>query len=461
MLLASPLLVGTAFLAIAVAYYDPRMFVVCGLAGAAVGWAALAHRPSRGLSAMLRDRSLSEMTRRIFLLLLFVAALAIRLWFSRRVMSNPDFIDTGSDGPLYDRVGWSIAQGHGVPPDFSARYPLILLGYVRVVATIYALAGRSYFAVCVFQSLIGAAACLLFYYIARRAFGAAVAVVASVLAAVSFQLVFSAAAIGHQGVDVFMTAAVVWLLIVYSRDRRHAIPGAALVGVFLGLATAIRETNAIFWIFTELWLLFELRKHMDWRGALRRCAAVAVGFVVIVGPLVAARLATVENRENVRKHLNLLWCLSCGNVRASMGSPFDNPSVANSSTTSQSTGPMTSLAKAVGHNVAVQFFTEGYGAFDLIFLRRDSSFHTTLSFYTYVFASIGLVLAAARIARGTSERALLLLVLGVIASRTVPHLLLESAYRHRAPIEPYLLMLIASGVVVVAGSWMPGLRRIE
>jgi hypothetical protein len=40
----------------------------------------------------------------------------------------------------------------------------------------------------------------------------------------------------------------------------------------------------------------------------------------------------------------------------------------------------------------------------------------------------------------------------VIVFRTLPHLVMESAYRHRAPVEPYLLTLIALGVVVLVGS---------
>ena len=49
--------------------------------------------------------------------------------------------------------------------------------------------------------------------------------------------------------------------------------------------------------------------------------------------------------------------------------------------------------------------------------------------------------------RRQAHAAGIVLVLGLIASRTLPHLLLESNYRHRAPIEPFLIMLAALAAV--------------
>ena len=71
-------------------------------------------------------------------------------------------------------------------------------------------------------------------------------------------------------------------------------------------------------------------------------------------------------------------------------------------------------------------------------------------FYAYALTVIGTVVALQR-ARGTGVAAAgALLVLGVIASRTLPHLILESDYRHRVPIEPFLILLASVGVVSVS-----------
>jgi len=46
-----------------------------------------------------------------------------------------------------------------------------------------------------------------------------------------------------------------------------------------------------------------------------------------------------------------------------------------------------------------------------------------------------------------SSSGYLVLVIGLIASRTVPHVILESNYRHRVPIEPFLILLASVAVV--------------
>ena len=109
--------------------------------------------------------------------------------------------------------------GSGRARKLFAGIPLILLGYVRFVAVVYSLFGRSYLIICAVQSVLGGAACVFVYLMARRMFNVAVGVLASILVALNFQLVFSAAAIGHQGLDVFLTTLCAWLLVVYLGGR--------------------------------------------------------------------------------------------------------------------------------------------------------------------------------------------------------------------------------------------------
>ena len=62
------------------------------------------------------------------------------------------------------------------------------------------------------QAVIGSAACLVLYAVAKDQFGVLIARVAVVFAVISFPLLFAAAAIGHQAIDVFLTLVLVWLL---------------------------------------------------------------------------------------------------------------------------------------------------------------------------------------------------------------------------------------------------------
>ena len=110
------------------------------------------------------------------------------------------------------------------------------------------------------------------------------------------------------------------------------------------------------------------------------------------------------------------------------------------------------LAGAVADNFVVQFLSQPYGGFDLVFLLKGSAYHYAMWTYMYVFAIVGLTVAVRRAASDRVAALGIVLVLGLLVSRTLPHLVLESAYRHRAPIEPFLIMLTAFGVVSLVQS---------
>ena len=67
-------------------------------------------------------------------------------------------------------------------------------------------------------------------------------------------------------------------------------------------------------------------------------------------------------------------------------------------------------------------------------------------FYAYALTVVGTIVAGAADAGAERLRpAARCSILGVIASRTIPHLILASDYRHRAPIEPFLILLASVG----------------
>ncbi len=110
------------------------------------------------------------------------------------------------------------------------------------------------------------------------------------------------------------------------------------------------------------------------------------------------------------------------------------------------------LGRAYGRNIALQFFSQPYGGFDLVFLSKGSEYYDGLWFYAYAFATAGIVMAIKGVRAGGARAAGLALVVGVIVSRTLPHLVLESNYRHRAPIEPFLILLTAVAAVALVMS---------
>jgi len=123
-----PVTAGTVVLSVALMRYD-RLGAVAGLVlGGA--WSVLPGRFTPWWSALRSRMAAVWNSERIFLLAVFAVAVVLRLLYLRQVMTNPNHLETGADGPVYDELAWSIVQGHGIRESFTSRFPLLLLGYV-------------------------------------------------------------------------------------------------------------------------------------------------------------------------------------------------------------------------------------------------------------------------------------------------------------------------------------------
>ena len=446
--LESPLLFGWMALAVAMAR-DHAVLAAAALAGgvlAGVGLESWRLRPPAVAAEMPRLLRVDA----AIAIAVFFLALAFRLLYVGRIMSDPNYLDAGADGRIYDELAWSIASGSGIPSWFSERFPLLLLGHVWFAAGVYAIAGHSYFALTALQSLLGAVACVLVYDTARRVFGRPTAIVASAFAAVSFPLVFAAATIGHQAMDVFLTALIVWLLTRLIANGGATWPWIA-AGAIVGYAFTVRETNIFFAAFLVPWIAW-FRKH-DRRMATGAVAAFAAGAVLIVLPFVAPKLWSPPAREGMRAHFDRMYRGEGGSrptSRTELAGPLSAPGAALSQFRDDPGRLVRTLAREYADNFAAQFLTQPYGGFDVVFLRKGSDYYYGMWFYAYALTIIGTVLVVRRLPAGRLQTAATILVLGLIASRTIPHLILASDYRHRAPIEPFLILLAAVGVVAIA-----------
>jgi 4-amino-4-deoxy-L-arabinose transferase-like glycosyltransferase len=411
-----------------------------------------------GAIRMVRTGSLARATvlaraiaadERAFLVAVFTVALGLRLLYVTRIMSDPNYLDAGADGRVYDELGWSIATGAGIPPAFADRFPLLLLGYVWFIAGIYSLAGHSYVALTAVQAVLGATVCLLLYGIAHRLFGRPTARVAAGFAAVSFPLVFAAATIGHQALDVFLTTLLVWLLLpLITAETRAWRWGIA--GVVFGLAFAVRETNIFLMVFLLPWIA--LTNPGGWRTSGPRLASFAVAAALVVLPFLAPKMWTREDRQAMGGHFDRMYRGEGGSLpadRTGLVGPLADPQAALTQLASEPWRVMVTLTRAYAKNFAVQFFTQPYGGFDLVFLRKGSEYYYGMWFYAYALTCAGTIVALRSVAARGVAAGGVILIFGVIASRTFPHLMLVSDYRHRVPIEPLLIVLAAIGAVAL------------
>lgn len=440
-----PVVAGALVLAAGLLRYDPLMAAIGLALGSVIAVMADASDPLSVVPAPLRRLLASE---RGFLLVVFAAALVLRLIYLRQVMTNPNYVETGADGPVYDELAWSIARGEGIRQSFTDRFPLLLLGYVWLVSGVYAVAGHSYFAVGALQAVIGSAACLVLYAVAKDQFGVLIARVAVVFAVISFPLLFAAAAIGHQAIDVFLTLVLVWLLWRAATAGQPAWWRWAAIGALFGLAIAVRETIVFFLAFIVFWIPFVFHRRA-WRGSFAAVGALLAGALVLLLPVLIPKVASEEKRLGLRIHFDRLYTgeADVNALRTGIVGPLASPAEAAEQLVRSPLLVLGTLARAWGQNIALQFFAQPYGSFDLVFLSKGSPYSYGLWSYIYLLAAAGLW-AAWRGAWGGGPRALgLALVVGAVLSRTFPHVMLESNYRHRVPIEPFLILMTAAAVV--------------
>lgn len=444
--LEAPIAIGTAALGLALTRQNVLMGLVALAAGAII--AALinaAPAATQRLRTSVRAVVFNEVA---FLVAVFVAALALRLMYVQRIMGDPGYLDTGADGRVYDGLAWSIAGGDGIPESFTSRYPMLLLGYVWFLAVIYKVTGHSYLAAVALQSILGAATVVLVYFAGKRVFGVAPARVAALFTALSFSLIFAAAALGHQAVDVFLTALIIVMLLhlIATDGPVWRWVGAGLV---IGGAIAVRETAIFFAAFVAAWIAMAYPK--GWRASGPALAAYVAGAAIVVLPFVAPKVSTVDARRSMRAHFDRLYRgeAEAQPTRGALVGPLADPSAAFDQLTSAPLQVAGTLVRAYTKNFAVQFLSQPYGGFDLVFLRKGTEYYYGMWFYAYALAVGGTIAALRGIAGGGAAATGAILVIGLIATRTLPHIVLESDYRHRVPIEPFLILLASLGAVSV------------
>jgi len=110
------------------------------------------------------------------------------------------------------------------------------------------------------------------------------------------------------------------------------------------------------------------------------------------------------------------------------------------------------VGEAVAGNFNAMFLNQDYGSFDPVFLVRGSPYYFGMWWYAYCLAFVGLGLLLYQAWRTPIEHLGWWLIVGLLVSRALVHLFFESTYRHRVPLEPYLIMLAAFGLTQLLAS---------
>ena len=170
--------------------------------------------------------------------LVFVAALVIRLAYLAQVRGTPITDQLLIDAETYDRFARLIGRGAFRGEDVYAVNPL----YPYFLAGLYALGKGSVLFALVVQSVLDAATCALTAWIGARLFSPRVGLLAGLGAALSGSLVFHAGALLTPTLATALGMGAIAGLVVWQREPRAR--WAALAGLLLGGAVLARG-NAI------------------------------------------------------------------------------------------------------------------------------------------------------------------------------------------------------------------------
>ncbi|MFC1631918.1 hypothetical protein ACFL2I_05140 [Candidatus Omnitrophota bacterium] len=388
---------------------------------------------------------------RVFILLIFISALVFRIFFLTRVMSSANYYETGSDGGYYDYLANRFLAGEYFSMPQNKGYWLFLAG-------IYHLFGRNYFVVGLIQSILGSLAIVLIYLIAKRAFGVLVARVAAIVSVLNYSLVFSAAAVGHQAMDIFYGLTVVYLLM-KTRDVGINRKGAlllALAGIFSALLIVNREINGLLPLVVSGWLGYLFLKSGYKRSEIAGIIGIFFLFFALgIGPFLYLNYTECGSLYDRTSTYSPEWIFTQLSPHLTeMGfSPYADLEGSLKIVTQE---PLI-FFKAIWLNCYSKFvrlyFSQGYGGFDPIFLVRKptTNYFLTIWFYAYFLTFIGMIsVFMKKTAQMIKDRPVAYLVLSIILYKTLIHMITYGNYRYRAPIEPFLIMFGAYGLYLMA-----------
>lgn len=383
----------------------------------------------------------------IFLPLLFLVSMVFRIFFLTRIMSNADYWNTASDGAFLDNYARHILAGEYLPGPQS-------LGYCLFLAGVYSIFGRDYFTVGVIQSLFGSLAVLMVYEITKRTFGIMAGRLAAIIAAIDYPLIFSAVGIGHQAMDVFYGVLIVYILM-KSMDMDSNMKSGfslALAGLFCAVATANREANMLLPLIITGWIIYISKTKTFRRHKSIIFIVLFLGFFLLgIAPFLIFNYLNSGSFYDQSSTYGIKFVLQHYNPQlTAIGfNPILDPTGSISLILQK---PLTFL-KAFLDNYYTKFkvlyFSQGYGGFDPIFLVRKpmTDYYLSMWFYAYLMTFIGLV--STIIGRLKKEQPLVILILLIIAYKTIFHLFTIATYRYRAAIEPFLIMLASYGFYIV------------
>jgi 4-amino-4-deoxy-L-arabinose transferase-like glycosyltransferase len=221
-------------------------------------------------------------------LLLFLAALAVRLGFLYDISDSPSFLHPLVDAKTHSGLAQILLESEETPTALfwrSVFYPLYL-------AAAYFLSGSSVLVAKLFQAFLGASTCLLTYRLGRRCFGDPVGLLAGAITAFYGPLLFWESELVAAGWAAFWTVSL--LLLALRVQESHSLESHFAFGLVGGAAVLTRPSFLPFVLLTIIWLGWSARQeHREW--ALGHIAVSLLGFLLLTLPTAIASHRIAEH----------------------------------------------------------------------------------------------------------------------------------------------------------------------
>lgn len=410
-------------------------------------------------------RKIPELSDRRLFLLILVSAFTIRFAYTLTLENKWYYYDTVH----WDKAATSILNGEG----FGTGYYFSALGfdqeyslepaYPVFLAGIYGVFGRNFIIVRIFQCLLGAAVCYLAYLIGSRLFNKNTGLLAALIATFYPLHIFIAGMVYPTILFTFFIALTILCLLKIADHTGSLYP--ALAGLFLALATQCIPIIFAFYPFAAFWMLVFVKKSnlQRWKHcfviffvALLGLTPWTVRNYLVFGKIVPIRAAFGEELLKVKVMVdsNSKVDLYRNDIQ---NSGIDEAEFSRQVASMQSKGFFAKVKSIVLDNPG-SFLRRYVGEFlhfwilypDPERVKTKNQFLNTFTKWVSI-VSFGPVLIFSIIGilgSKPKQRQSMLLVF-VILSFALSYSFFMTQTRYRIPIEPYMIVLAACGLLVV------------
>lgn len=230
-----------------------------------------------------------DLIKRFWPLIIFVAALTIRLIYLGQLETMPTFDQPIMDEQYHLQLAERIngPDGYGDEPFYRA--PL----YPYLFAFLYKLTGNSLYGVRVIQIILGSFLPLLIYLLGLKIFDPKIARLASGIAVFYPTFIYFDSSLLITSMMVLLVALLVWMLYRCQSDPRPL--NFVMAGVLLGLAGLARPNILLLGPALFLWVWLVLKEKLGWKKAILRYVMIGAASFIMVLPVTMRNYAVSQD----------------------------------------------------------------------------------------------------------------------------------------------------------------------